>query len=110
MPDPNAAFDREMLNTYEQAKAECDYIANRFMQMVSGYGGVATAKQLLITKTPSDGFTTLWLCERLDLTVEFAVLKKEYASLFTDGERAIARQRVLEHRFDLSKYEDVLLI
>ncbi len=110
MPNPNAAFDREMRNTYEQAKSECDYVANQFMEMVGRYGAIATAKRLLIPKTPQKGFTTLYLCDRLDLTVEFAVLKKEYASVFTDEERAIARQRLLDHRFDFSKYADVLLI
>ena len=110
MPDPESDFDREMLNTYEQAKAECGYVASRFMQMVGEDGGVATAKRLLATSTPSDGFTTLWECERLYLTVEFAVLKKEFASLFTDDERATARKRLLDLHFDFSKYADVLLI
>ncbi|MCH8878047.1 MAG: hypothetical protein IIA89_14715 [Chloroflexi bacterium] len=110
MPNPDSDFHREMLNTYEQAKTECKYTANRFMQMVAELGGVATAKRLLATSTPSDGFTTLWECERLYLTVEFAVLKKEFASLFSDDERATAKQRLLDYRFNLSKYEDILLI
>jgi len=38
-------------------------------------GGLATAKQLLWSETPSDGFTTLWAHHRLDLTVEAHVLE-----------------------------------
>jgi hypothetical protein len=40
--------------------------ATRFLQMISEQGGLATARQLLWSDTPSDGFTTLWEHHRLD--------------------------------------------
>jgi hypothetical protein len=42
----------------------------------------------------SDGFTTLWKLQRVDLSVEAYVLRPEYAPLFTEEERAIARARL----------------
>lgn len=103
-------FNQEMHSTYEDAKRECKYVASRFMQMVAKFGGVATAKKLLATQKPSDGFTTLWLCNRLDISVEFIVLKLQYESLFTDEERAIAKRRLLDNGFEFSGYEDELLL
>ena len=55
---------------YETAKRELGYNATRFLQMISEHGGLATARQLLWSDKPSDGFTTLWSHHRLDLTVE----------------------------------------
>jgi len=40
----------------------------------------------------SDGFTTLWELRPLDLSVEAYVLRPEYAPLFTEEERGIARR------------------
>ncbi len=79
-------FHKEMLGIYHKAKEECGYIATRFLQMVSNEGGLRTARKLLATAEPSDGFTELWANHRLDLTVEFLVLKSEFRPLFTDQE------------------------
>ena len=57
-------------------------------------GGLATARQLLWSDTPSDGFATLWEHHRLDLTVEAHVLRTEFASLFSDADREQARTRL----------------
>jgi len=89
-------FHRAMVAIYETAKRELGYNATRFLQMLSEQGGLATAKQLLWSDQPSDGFTALWSHHRLDLTVEAHVLKQEYAALFTEADRQQARKR-LEH-------------
>ncbi len=62
--------------------------------MISEQGGLATAKQLLWSCAPSEGFTTLWERGRLDLTVEAHVLKTEFDPLFTDADRDQARDRL----------------
>ena len=36
------------------------------------------------TGNTSDGFTTLLICGRLDLTMEHSVCKQEYVSLFSE--------------------------
>ena len=83
-----------MIGVYEDAKRETGYNATRFIQMVSERGGVATARQLVLATTPSDGFTALWERGRLDLTVEHLILDPAYMDLFTDDERAIAQDRL----------------
>jgi hypothetical protein len=62
--------------------------------MISEYGGLGAARQLLWSDKPSEGFTTLWSHHRLGLTVEAHLLRSEYAALFTDADRQRARERL----------------
>jgi hypothetical protein len=87
-------FHKDMLAIYRSAKEECHYNATRFLQMVANDGGLKTAKKLLATNEPSDGFTELWKCGRLDLTVENLVLSHDYQGLFTIEEIKIAQERL----------------
>ena len=79
-------FENELRNKMFCAKKECCYNPTYFNQMLAEIGGVATAKRLiekaLATGNPSDGFTTLLLNGRLDLTMEDSVCKPEYRDLF----------------------------
>jgi hypothetical protein len=59
--------------------------------MLTKDSGAEGARRLLHTNEPSDGFTTLWQHGRLDLSVEAHVLRPEFAALFTEEERTIAR-------------------
>jgi len=52
---------------------------------------------LLATDELQEGFTTLWECGRLDLTVEALVVSDEFSSLFTADEVRRARQRLVDH-------------
>ena len=88
-----------MVNIYETAKDECDYNATYFIQMIAQYGGLETARRLLRAKEPQYGFTALWECGRLDLTVEAHVLKPEFEPLFSEHERSSARQRLDDHGY-----------
>src|SRR6266849_6687294 len=103
-----SAFHLAMLEIYERAKTECHYNASRFVQMVAERGGLDTARYLLHATGLSDGFTALWQCNRLDLTVEAYVLKPEWQGLFTQGEIAIARKRLsdLGYKGDVDAYSD----
>ena len=94
MKDLRLKFHQAMVGIYETARVECRYTATRFLQMLSTKGGLATARALLATDAPSDGFTRLWECGRLDLTVEAHVLKAEFEPLFSESERATARRRL----------------
>ena len=86
-----------MTQIYVVAKRDAGYNATRFLQMISNGGGVETAHKLLNGPDVSDGFTALWSAHRLDLTVEAHVLRPEYAPLFSDQERSVARQRLTAH-------------
>jgi hypothetical protein len=85
-----------MVSIYEIAKQEV-YDAKYFVRMLSEQGGKATALHLLWDDHTAEGFTTLWLHERLELTVEAHVLLREFASLFTDADRARALGRLQQY-------------
>ena len=83
-------FENELKDKMLRAKKECRYNPTRFNQMLSQHGGVETAKRLIgsgiASGNPSDGYTTLYLCGRLDLTMDHSVCTPEYQSLFTSEE------------------------
>lgn len=102
MPEPKPLeieFHKDMIEIYRTAKDECGYNATRFLQMVSNEGGIKTARKLLSTAEPSDGFTELWRNRRLDLTMENLVLKPKYRPLFSDQEIEIASERLASYGF-----------
>jgi len=70
------------------------YWASYFLRGVRNHGGPAYARQLLRAEGTSDGFRRLTEEHKLELTVEALVLRPEYASLFTDDERAVASDRL----------------
>lgn len=76
------------------------YNATRFLQMIGNKGGVAAAKQLISKSGGTEGFTALWEQGRLDLSVEANVLKPEYQELFSEEERSICRERLLEFGYE----------
>ena len=87
-------FHADMVNIYKTAKKECGYNATRFLQLIANKGGVEAARQLIIKQT--DGFSALAEFGRLDLSVEAYILKPQYASLFTEAEREVCRERLKE--------------
>src|SRR5262245_22884650 len=98
--DVERAFDAAMVAIYTTAKRDLGYNATRFLQMITDEGGLVAARRLLHASAVSDGFTTLWEHARLDLSVEAHVLRPEYAGLFTDAERRIARRRLKDYGFE----------
>lgn len=96
-------FDQAMIDLYQTAIDECNYRATRFLQMVLEHGGLATARMLLTTKIPSEGFTRLWECGRLDLTLEAQILRPEFGELVTEEQKAIAAKRLKEYGYPFEK-------
>lgn len=94
--DLESEFHDAMVAIYNSAKRACGYNATRFLQVLSNKGGVQTARDLLSTDEVQYGFTELWECGRLDLTVEAHVLKPEFRELFTEVELRRAYQRLEE--------------
>ena len=89
MADLKAQFDGAMFDIYRRAKAEANYTANIFLQMLTDNGGLATAKTLINAAKPSDGYTALYERQRLDLTVEAVVIENaRWHPLFADAELA----------------------
>lgn len=78
-----------MLDISSRAQA-IGYDPREFRRMIADLGGLETAKRLLQDRRPSDGFTTLMLKGRPDLTLETLVLEPQWQSLFTDAELGVA--------------------
>ena len=100
MSSIESQFDAAMFEIYRRAKAEASYNATIFLGMIADRGGLLTAKTLISARKPSDGYTALYLLNRLDLTVEAVVIEdKKWHPLFTDEELERARKRLQEYRY-----------
>ncbi|MFF3244261.1 hypothetical protein ACFYWY_11120 [Streptomyces sp. NPDC002870] len=99
-------FHTDMVAGVDRLKREIGYNATRFAQMLGGLGGVAAARQLLRGHDASDGFTTLWEHDRLDVSVEAYVLLPWYRGLFDEHHLETAMWRLTEHRFDVDRFLD----
>ena len=95
MDDLEAKFEQAMFSVYRRAKDEAKYNATIFLQMLTDNGGARTAKTLINATKPSDGYTELYLRERLDLTVEALVTEgEEWHRLFEPEELERAQKRL----------------
>jgi hypothetical protein len=99
MTELESQFHEAMKEIYKRALDECSYPANRFLSMIAEKGGLETAKTLLATNKPSEGFTVLWERGRLDLTLEAVVVKKEFDALFTEEQKNTAKKRLKEYGY-----------
>lgn len=91
------AFQRDMVNIYETAKRDLGYNATYFLRMLSDIGPIETARRLVLSTSPSEGFATLYEHKRLDLTVEALVTRTEYAELFDPELVQAAEERLAAH-------------
>lgn len=89
-----AAFEHQMLADYHEAIRACNYKAKIWLEMLGEHGARGAAKQLLKDTEAASGFTRLWECGRLDLTIEFRATRPQWSSLFTEEELAVARDRL----------------
>ncbi len=95
-------FDDAMLQIYKRAVSELGYKPTIFLQMLNADGGVLTAKKLINSPRPSDGYTRLYEEGRLDLTVEAVVIDNPiWHELFTEDELTKARARLKQYRYSL---------
>lgn len=99
MDDTERSLANAMKEIYRRAKAEAGYNATYFLQMLSEAGPTETARRLINSPRPSEGFTALWERQRLDLTVEAHVLQEPHRALFSDDELERARHRLEEYGY-----------
>ena len=101
------AFDEAMLQIYRRAKDEAGYTATAFHQMLATRRGVQTAKALINSAKPSDGYTALFMRGRLDLTVEAVIVEDaRWHALFTDEEVERARKRLRDYQYQIRTRPD----
>ncbi|HEY0411695.1 MAG TPA: hypothetical protein VGD66_00965 [Allosphingosinicella sp.] len=67
--------------------------------MLTKYGGIDTARQLIRGAAATTGFQKLWENKRLDLSVEALILKAEWRGLFSAEEHRIARKRLRDYGY-----------
>jgi hypothetical protein len=100
MFDLTKQFDAAMFEIYRRAKQETGYNATIFLRMVSDRGGLSTAKYLINSSRPSDGYTHLYERGRLDLTVEAMIAENaRWHALFTPEEIAAANIRLKKYGY-----------
>lgn len=100
MTDLAKQFDEAMLTIYRRAKSEAKYNAKIFFRMLSDRGGLETAKYLINSSQPSEGYTHLYERGRLDLTVEALVVEESrWHSLFNTDELARAEKRLADYHY-----------
>lgn len=93
------SLDEALLELARICEKDFGYRPARFLQMFHEDGGLKTVQTLLAKNGMSYGLETLWEHRRLDLSIEALVLTQPWNSLFTDVERATARQRLAELGF-----------
>ncbi len=93
-------FDAAMFDIYRRAESEAGYNATIFLGMLNDRGGLSTAKYLINSAKPSDGYTNLYERGRLDLTVEAMVVENaKWHALFTSDELHKARRRLMAYNY-----------
>lgn len=94
MPSPEE-FHEAMINIHRDGlQLERRYDARYFIRMVHEHGGIEAARQLLGAKDAQKGLFSLQERNALFLSVEALVLKPDWAGLFSDEEKQVARQRL----------------
>lgn len=89
-----AELTQALEGTMEAAKA-MDYFPTYFMQMLAKYEVVETAKRLLAYKELQSGLFKLFEFGLLIETMEAVVVQNKFKSLFTEGEIAEAKRRLV---------------
>jgi hypothetical protein len=89
-----------MLDLYKRARIEAHYDGRWFLQMVGDHRGMETAKRLVLSREPAEGYLKLWEQGRLDLTVEYLVLQPPWPQLFDEAMLQAARDRLRQYGMD----------
>ena len=88
----------ELLEACKKCK-EFNYNPTYFLKMLYERGAVESAKQLINSPAPAEGFTRLWEEGHLSLSVEAHIIKEKYHSLFNSEEIEKARNRLKEYGY-----------
>jgi hypothetical protein len=96
-------FHVAMEGLFSRTLAETGYKATKFLSMVQDLGGIETARRLVGSPNPSEGFSVLWEHGRLDLTAEALVLDPRFQGLFGDELCDRAKMRLNDYGFASSE-------
>jgi hypothetical protein len=94
-------FSQRVWSSIRLMEKTCDgYKPTLFMKMIEDHGVVDAVKRLINNQKVSEGFTRLWECKHLDLSMENIIQEKEWVDLFTEEERKKAKKRLLEYGYN----------
>jgi hypothetical protein len=97
-PDVEKRFHQSVLSAYGAATRHCGLHEARFLSMVNEQGAVRAAKRILGNNQFVFRASKLVECGHAEYSMEHLVLLPEFAGLFTEQERLIARNRLKRGR------------
>ena len=83
-----------MMAAYQEAKDRYGYKPTRFVNMLLDKGAFQTATELINAPGISDGLTTLYELNRLDLSVEAIALQEPWVLLFPEETISVAKNKL----------------
>ncbi len=93
-------FNNIVYDYIRRSKVEAKYNPTRFIQMVDFHGCLETARILINSSKESEGYTTLYLKGRLDLTIEAIIFDNpEFQLLFTEYELNKIKKRLIAYNY-----------
>lgn len=100
-------FESELRRNVDQARKELRYPATIFVSELEKHGAFKAAQRLL-ERSPTDGFTTLLLARRLDLSLEAVAIKPEWRRFFNPALISRIEKLLKESDFEVPEIaEDV---
>ena len=101
----NAELEKQF---YEAVMGDVKIISSKygynpkvFLGMISKHGAVETAKRLINSSKPSDGYTKLWEHNALQYSIENRIQDKKWYPLFSDDARMKAKKRLSDYGFQI---------
>ena len=73
-----------------------------FLTMIAEHGIVETAKRLINSSEPSEGYTKLWELQALQYSVENQIQDENWHPLFSDNDRKKAKKRLADYGFHVN--------
>lgn len=89
---------KDMINIYNTAKKEINYMPSYLLNMISNIGAYETAIRIVTKQNVTSGFDRLWESGRLDLSVE-ALLIRKYSQLFSSEVIEMCKKNLAEYNY-----------
>lgn len=101
LDDLERRYTAHVLEVTTWLAREHGYRPTYFLREVDELGAPGAARQVIGANaaTTTEGFTRLWELRLLNSSVEFDAQLPWWAPLFSDSQRAVARERLISHRF-----------